>query len=103
MGGSELQLFLRALTCKSKSLSTTDPFKIMSGGAWVAQLVECPTSAQVMISRSESSSPGLGSVLTAQSLETALDSLSSSLSAPPPHALSLSLSLSLSLKNKIKH
>ena len=34
-----------------------------------AQLVKHPTSAQVMISRSVSLSPALGSVLTAQRLE----------------------------------
>ena len=49
-------------------------------GAWVAQLAERPTLAQVMILRSVSSSPVLGSVLTAQSLEPALDSMSPSLS-----------------------
>ena len=43
-----------------------------------------------------SSSPALGSVLTAQSLEPASDSASSSLSALPP----LMLCLSLSFKNK---
>ena len=37
-------------------------------GAWVAQSVERPTSAQVMISWSVSSSPASGSVLTARSL-----------------------------------
>ena len=42
-----------------------------SWGAWVAQLAECPTSAQVMISWSVGSSPMSGSVLTAQSLEPA--------------------------------
>ena len=47
-------------------------------GAWVAQSVKCPTSAQVMISWFVSSSPTLGSVLTAQSLEPASDSLSPS-------------------------
>ena len=41
------------------------------GGAWVAQLVERLTSAQVMISRFVGSSPASGSVLTAQSLEPA--------------------------------
>ena len=61
-------------------------------GAWVAQSVERLTSAQVMISRSVSLSPTLGSVLTAQSLEPALDSVSPSLSAPPPLMLCLSLS-----------
>ena len=54
------------------------------------------TSAQVMISRSLSSSPPSGSVLTAQSLEPASDSVSPSLSAPPPFMLCLCL------KNKLK-
>ena len=58
----------------------------------MAQSVERPTSAQVMISRSVSSSPASGSVLTAQSLEPASDSVSPSLSDPPPFMLSLSLS-----------
>ena len=62
----------------------------------MAQSVKHQTSAQVMISQSVSSSPAWGSVLTAQSLEPALDSVSPylSLSAPPQLALSLSLSLS---------
>ena len=59
----------------------------------MAQLVKCPTSAQVMISQFVSSSPALGSVLTAQSLEPALDSVSP-LSDPSLLALYLSLSLS---------
>ena len=63
-------------------------------GAWVAQLVEHLTSAQVMISRSVSSSPASGSVLPARSLEPASDSVSPSLSAPPPLMLCLSVSLS---------
>ena len=62
------------------------------GGAWVAQLVKRPTSAQVMISRFVSSSPMSGSVLTAQSLGPALDSVSPSLSLPLPGSHSLSLS-----------
>ena len=61
-------------------------------GAWVAQSVEHPTSAQVMISQSVSSSPASGSVLTAQSLEPASDSMSPSFSAPPLLMLCLSLS-----------
>ena len=61
-------------------------------GAWVAQSVKWPTSAQVMISRSVSSSPASGSVLTARSLELASDSVSPSLSDPPPFMLCLSLS-----------
>ena len=66
--------------------------KYMSRGAWVAQ-VKHPTSAQVMILRFVSSSLMSGSVLTAQSLEPASDSVCVFLSAPPPaHALSLSLS-----------
>ena len=61
-------------------------------GAWVVQSVKQPTSAQVMISQLRSSSPALGSLLTAQGLEPALDSVSPSLSAPPL--------LDRSLKNK---
>ena len=62
-------------------------------GAWVAQSVKCPTSAQVMILWFTSSSPASGSVLTARSLESASDSVSPSLSDPPPiHVLSLSVS-----------
>ena len=48
-------------------------------GAWVAQLVKRPTSAQVTISQSVGSSPTSGSVLTAQSLEPVSDSVSPSL------------------------
>ena len=65
-----------------------------SRGAWVAQSIGRLTSAQVMISQFVSLSPMLGSMLTAESLEPALDSVSPSLSVPPL------LSLSLSLKNK---
>ena len=63
-------------------------------GAWAAQPVKHPTSAQVMILRFVSSNSAAGSVLTAQSLEPASDLVSPSLSAP------LLVSLSLSLKNK---
>ena len=66
------------------------------GGFWVIQSVKWPTSAQVMISRFVDSSPTSGSVLTAQSLELASDSVFPSSSAPPL----LALCLSLSLKNK---
>ena len=65
-------------------------FKI-SRGAWVAQSVEHPTSAQVMISRSVGSGPASGSVLTAQSLEPVSDSVSPSFSDPPLFMLSLCL------------
>ena len=72
----------------------------------MAQSVKLLTSAQVMISWLVSSSPSLGSMLTARSREPALDSVS--LSLPLPNlclvslflSLSLSLSLSFSLKNK---
>ena len=48
-------------------------------GAWVAQSVKRPTSAQVMISWFMGSNPASGSVLTAQSLEPVSDSVSPSL------------------------
>ena len=61
----------------------------------MAQSVKRLTLAQVMLSRFMGSSPALGSVLTARSLEPALDSVSPrSLPAPPL------LTLCLSLKNK---
>ena len=59
----------------------------------MVQSVKHPTSAQVMNSWSVSSSPVLGSVLTAQSFEPALDSVSP-LFAPPL------LMFCLCLKNK---
>ena len=71
--------------------------KTVLRGAWLAQSVEHTTSAQVMISRFMGSGPTSGSVLTAQRLEPASDSVSLSLSAPP--LLVLCLSLSLSFKN----
>ena len=74
-------------------VSTGDPAKSeFQRGAWEAQSVQRLTSAQVMISRSVSSSPASGSVLTAQSLEPAWDSVSPSLSLPLPHSRSLSVS-----------
>ena len=65
-------------------------------GAWVAQSVRHLTLAQVVISQFMGSSPVSGSVLTAQILEPASDSVSPSLSAP------LLFSLSLSKRNKNK-
>ena len=70
-----------------------------AGGAWVAQSVKRPTWAQVMISRSVSSSPASGSVLTARNLLRIL-CLPLSLCPSPAHTLSLCLSVCLSLKNK---
>ena len=61
-------------------------------GGWVAQSVERLTSTQVMIFQFMSSSPTLGSVLTAQGLEPVSDSVSPSLSAPPLLTICLSLS-----------
>ena len=61
-------------------------------GACVAQSVKRPISTQVTISQSVGSSPASGSVLTARSLEPASDSVSPSLSAPPPFMLFLSVS-----------
>ena len=52
-------------------------------GTWEAQSVKRLTSAQVMISWFMGLSPTSGSVLTAQSLELASDSVSPSLSALP--------------------
>ena len=60
-------------------------------GAWVAQSVKPLTSAQVMISQSVSLGPASGSVLTAQSLETASGSVSPCLSVPPLLMLCLCL------------
>ena len=57
----------------------------------MAQLVKYLTLAQVMISWFVGSSPVSGSVLTAQSLDPALDSVSLSLCSSPTHAQSLSL------------
>ena len=59
-------------------------------GTWAAQSVKRPTLAQVMISQFVCSSPTSGPVLTAQSLKPALDSVSPSLSAPPPLGLCIS-------------
>ena len=59
----------------------------------MVQSVKLLISAQVMNSQFVGSNPASGSVLTAQSLESASDSVSPSLSAPP-HLHSVSLSFS---------
>ena len=64
-------------------------------GAWLAQSVEHLTLDLGVMG----SSPTLGSGMTAQSLEPALDSVSLSGSAPPLLMLCLSLSLSKINKN----
>ena len=76
--GIQVSLSLRQEPISSRG---KEAFLILksSRGAWVAQSVERPTSAQVMISRSVSSSPASGSVLTARSLEPVSDSVSPSL------------------------
>ena len=86
-----MAVLLGSITVDSKN-------EVECQGPWVAHSVERPTSAQVMISRFVGSSPASGSVLTARSLEPALDSVSPSLSAPPP----LMLCLPLSFKNKLR-
>ena len=63
-------------------------------GDWVAEFVQCPTLAQIIISQFMSSSPMSGSVLTVQSLEPASDSVFPSLFLWP------SLAHTPSLKNK---
>ena len=85
------------INVNAKSWQTADSIlksdlKMQSWGTWVAQSVKPLTSAQVMISQLVSSSPMLGFVLTAQSLEPASDSVSQSLSSPHPLALACSLS-----------
>ena len=82
------------MLCLSVSLKNeTLKKKIKNRGACVAQSVKCWTAAQVMISWFVGSSPALGSVLAAQSLDPASDSVSPSLSALPPFMLCLSVSL----------
>ena len=68
-----------------------------------SQSVEQPTLAQVMISRSMSSSPVSGSVLTARSLDPASDPVPPSLSVPPPLMLCLSLPKINTQKKLKKH
>ena len=84
----------KASAASERSLNVS--LKCLDSGAWVAQSVKHLTSAQVMSSWLMSSSPMSGSVLTAQSLEPASDSVSPSFSAPPPFCLSVCLSVSLS-------
>ena len=71
-----------------------------SRGAWGAQSVKYPTSAQVMISQFVGSSSKSVSVPTAQSLEPALDSVSPSLLLP--HSCSVSLSLLQKINKTLK-
>ena len=68
---------------RKEHLTRKDKRQKWYGGAWVAQSVERATLAQVKISRFVGSSPVSGSVLTAQTLVPASDSVSPCLSAPP--------------------
>ena len=101
-------IFLKGFKCKVLILTKSNlssfsfmdhPFdftfkKPFPRGVWVAQSVKHLISAQVMMSQFMSWKPASGSGLTAQSLEPASNSVSSSFSAPPP------LTLCLSFKNK---
>ena len=91
-----LQARAREKNCKNKQRGGGDGEDYLQGynnwGAWVAQSVGQPTLAQVMISQSVSLSPSSGSVLTTQSLKPVWDSVSPSLSDPPPFMLCVSLS-----------
>ena len=69
-------------------------------GAWVAQWVKHLTSAQVMISRSMSSNPKLGSVPTAWSLEPASDCVCVCVSLSLPLTYSHPIFLCLSKTNR---
>ena len=86
------QSFPENFPCKGVGLLKGLNQNTLSLGAWVAQLVEGRTLAQVMISQLVSLSPVSDSVLTAGSLEPALDSVCLSLSAPNPFIFCLCLS-----------
>ena len=68
---------------------------------WLSQLSVRLAEAQVMVLRFTSLSPASGSVLMAQSLEPVSDSVSPSLSDPPPFMLCLSVS-KINVKKKLK-
>ena len=86
-----LNMSLEARETKAK-MNYWELIKIKSfRGAWVAQSVGHPTSAQVMISQTVSLSPASGSVLIAQSLKPASDSVCLCLSLSLPHSHSVSL------------
>ena len=85
---------VRSLCCTPETdttLCVSYTQKAQERGSWVAQSVERPTSAQVMVSGSVGLSPVSGSVLTAQGLEL-LQILCLPLSPSAPHSCSRSLS-----------
>ena len=75
----------------------------LTQGTGVAQSVKRLTSAQVMILQLVSSSPMSGSVLTAQRLEPALDSVSLSLSVPAPFILSVTQNKWMNIFKNLKN
>ena len=101
--GGPLLYFCGRRVCRVISRVISLHFKWEGRGAWVAQSVKHLTLMQVLISRFIGSSPTMGSLLTAQSLEPAWNSVAPSFSAPPLLVLCLSLSLSLSLSKINKH
>ena len=92
--------FSTVLNIYSKKKQTNKQTNKNPRATWMAQSVKRLISAQVMISRFVSSNPILSSVLRAQSLELTSDSVSPSLSAPPPLMLCFSVSVSLSKTKK---
>ena len=80
-----------------KNKKTLKTIKNKYWGAWVSQSDKCPILIQVMISQFVSSSPASRSVLTAQRLQPASVSVSSSLC---PSLLTCVLVLSLSILKK---
>ena len=86
-----LSLCLFPLSLLSLSLSLSLSLIKKKRGGHLGGSVKHLPSAQVMILQFVSLGPASDSVLTAQNLEPALDSVSPSLSAPSPLVLSLSL------------
>ena len=90
-----INTFMSFSSLQFYGMRNKDLKKRKNRGTWVAQVVKSPISAEGMISQFVSSIPTSGSVLTAQSLGLASDSVSHSLCPSPTPVLSQSL------KNKI--
>ena len=101
MSGEGVKKRIQRKWLDQDGMQTINVERMQGKGPWVAQSVEHLTLAQVMILWLMSSSPTLGSVLTAQSLEPASDSVSPSLSAPPLPVLCLSLSQKINIKGRL--
>ena len=94
---------VRVVARRLKQTVVVLPLRIVRfGGAWGTQAVERPTSAQVTVSQSVSSSPTSRSVPTGRSPEPAWDCVSPPLSAPAPLTRARSPFLSLSKINSSK-